>query len=448
MNKKTQNSKLRPDAGGTIIVALFFTTALALVLGGVLKLALHEFKMSERAFLMNATLNLAEAGGEEAIWSLNSKDWTGWEQTGIYASKTVSNFDLGGGKSGVVLVIIEDYQNTAPTVFLEGSASTPLGSAIFRQVKIDLSPRSLFANGLSAKDEIIFSGDTMSFDSYDSSQGPYDFFLNRSDQITIGSTTVSSTVNVSDADIYGFVATGGTTPEFGSDAKVYGVSTPPAVPIDPNRVTTDFTANLPDVTAPTLTAPFTSLPPEVGGKISIGDPTGLVTEEYHIDKIDLSDGQELEIEGPVVVVVDNDVTVSGTGLISIQANGNATFYLNKGLTMSGDGLVDNSSDPSRTVIYGLETNPNGQDFTLSGDATLHAAVYAPNAKLTISGDVNFYGSIVTNTAYISGVSNFHYDEQLNGFFGGSPDSYKMESWRELTTQAEKIDFETYVSSNQ
>ena len=66
MNKKTQNSKLRPDAGGTIIVAraLFFTTALALVLGGVLKLALHEFKMSERAFLMNATLNLAEAGGE------------------------------------------------------------------------------------------------------------------------------------------------------------------------------------------------------------------------------------------------------------------------------------------------------------------------------------------------------------------------------------------------
>ena len=450
MNKKNQNSKLRPDAGGTIIVALFFTTALALVLGSVLRLALHEFRMSERAFLMNATLNLAEAGGEEAIWALNSGDWTGWEQTGNFASKPVSNFDLGGGKSGVVLVIIEDYQNTAPTVFLEGSANTPLGSSVSRQVKIELAPRGVFANGLTRKDEIIFSGNAMDFDSYDSALGPYDPFLNRSDQITVASTTVTGIVNLSNSDIYGYLATGGTTPEFGPQAKVYGVTTPPAVNIDPDRVTTDFTANLPNVQEPSMTSPATSLPSKVGNTITIGDPSGLVTEEYDLDKIDLSGNDKLKIQGPVVIRVENDLTVSGNARIQIttDAAAAAEFYLNKSLTLSGNGVVNDSLDASKMIFYGLSTSPGNQDFTISGNFDLMAAIYAPNVKLTVSGNVDFFGSMVADTSYMSGNIDFHYDEQLNGFFGGEPDSYKMESWRELTTQAEQIDFDTYVSSNQ
>lgn len=235
-------------------------------------------------------------------------------------------------------------------------------------------------------------------------------------------------------------------PSLGPNAEVRGENTPPAVQVDLTRITYDFFADLPDVNPPTLTSPFTSLPPKVGDTITIGDPTGVTVEEYHLNDITLSGSfKKLKIVGPVVLVVDDDVGVSGSRSIDVVGNGSARFYVGGDFDLGGSGLANSSGDPAKVFIYGTDTVPNDKTFTLHGSAALYAAVYAPNAELIYSGTVDHCGSIIANKIRINGNVSFHYDEALEGF--ASEPTFRLESWRELVSQEEKIDFETYGSGS-
>ena len=434
----------RPDAGAFIIVAIFFAAAIGLMISSFLMMTNSEYKMSARAMLSNSSLTLAEAGAEEAFWALNNDDWSSWTESGNYAFKRVSDFDLGSNKTGNFSVVVEDYLAN-PTILVEGRVQPTIGAESFRQLRIELSGRSLFANGMVSKNTLTLASG-VKLDSYDSSKGPYDPFLNRNDKISIASpSTTDGAINVKNAEIYGYVGTGGGVPTFGSGSMVYGVNTPPEILIDPDRVTNDFTADFPNMSPPILSSPYTSLPAAVGGVITIGTTgTEWAPEQYDLSSLSLGGNDILLIDGPVILKIDNDLQTGGSSQIQISANGSAALFIGGNARFGGGGIINATQTPSSFAIYSTSTDP-ASTIDITGNADLYAAVYAPNSAIDLGGSMSFHGSMIGNSIIMSGSGDFHYDEQLASFFvPTSSPTYQMKSWRELVLSSEKIDFEAFL----
>ena len=198
------------------------------------------------------------------------------------------------------------------------------GHEIIKQIEIKLIPRTLFANSLTARDLITFSGQNV-VDSFNSNDGPYDPFFNRGAEASVG----SDTVNLGTANIYGYVATGsGGEATVDPDGFVSDMVDPPEH--DPDRITNDFNSNFPVSSAPTMTSPITSLPEPVSDIITIGstlpDPP---TEEYHLSDISLGGDTELRIVGPIIIIADDGVSVGGSAKIRVTSDGSVSFYTPK-----------------------------------------------------------------------------------------------------------------------
>lgn len=533
--------------------------------------------------LSNSSLNLAEAGAEEALWALNNDDWSTWTESGSYAVKKVSNFDLGSSKTGTFSVVVEDYKSN-PAILVEGRVQTPTGVESFRQLKIDLAGRSLFSNGLVAITQLTLGGggqfptsgsdkdkdsdkdgifndkdndddgdgilddndkdddgngilDVMEIDtdgdgfadaadsdddgngiaddletdsdgdgimnafdddddgdgltddvdkdddgngidddlesdkdkdgipdsndlednqseigimvdSYDSSKGAYDAFLNRGDQISVASPSAASgSVNINSSEIYGYIGTGGGTPDMDSGAQVHGVDTPVGTLVDSNRVTADFTSDYPNVSPPAMPSANTSLPAPDGTKtITIGTGgTQWAPEEYQLSNLDLIGQTTLLIDGPVILRIDGNFNTSGNSEIRLSSNGSAAIYLAGNADFGGSGIVNGTQAASNFVVYSTSTNPASQ-IRMRGNSDVFGAVYAPNSSIELVGNTDVFGSLVGNTITVSGNADFHYDEQLALFYNDSSSTtYGMKTWRELVQNSEQVDFESYFS---
>ena len=74
---------------------------------------------------------------------------------------------------------------------------------------------------------------------------------------------------------------------------------------------------------------------------------------------------------------------------------------------------------------------------------LRGAVYASNADLSLSGGGNlceFIGVALSYQISITGNYAFHYDEQLENFYGSDP-IYKIIVWSEPTNNADRVPFD-------
>ncbi len=441
MNMKNKSFPIDKNRGSALVAAVIFALLAGALVGSFLKLSTNEYRSASSAFYYNSLLNLAEAGAEEAAWRLNNDDWDTWdEKNALHQVKQYTDLNIGPYVAGDISVLAINYDSDTPTLIVEGKTQLPSSRSILKQIEIELSKRSLFANGLTAKDTLTFSGGVAKVDSYDSGDGDYDSFFNRNDNGSIASMSVIiDAVDVANAEIYGYVATGGADPSVGPNGKIYGADTPEETDVDLNRISTDFYAEFKDVDAPTLVSPDTAM--EISGTLTIGDPSGFNEEHFHLDSLDIASNETLIIDGPVIIVVDDFVDINGD--IQVTANGSVTFYVEGDFDIDGNGTVNNTNSPSSFVLYGTNDTPGDQEFNLHGNGALRGAVYAPNADLSLSGGGSsgeFLGAAVSYQISINGNYDFHYDEQLEDFFGSDP-SYKMTAWRELTDNADRIPFD-------
>ena len=457
-SKKSHLYSLQRKEGAIIIVALFFATAVGLMVGSYLRLASNELKLSTRAFLSNAAFNLAEAAAEEAIWSFTKEDWSSWDEYGTYATKEVTNFQIGSDKEGSFRVVVENYNSGSllpPTILAEGKVRSATGMESVRQLEISLGNRSLFANAMTSKSEVTISGGAAAIDSYDSAVGQWDPNTNRKDKGTVGTLSMEfGDLDAGNSDIYGYVATGGGIPVFGPNAKVYGEGWNPGDPlVDPDRIALDFTADFPDVDPPTLSASAKDdSDPDITYLTSSGSPGertisgGLPTSpvEYHLTALEMNNNRRLIIDSNsyVVMRVDGDVDISK---LTVRTGANLTLYVNGDFTVSGNGYANDNTKAETFVVYGTNNDPaNPSTFTLNGSASLCAAVYAPNAALTMNGGGSgpgFMGAAVGKSIALNGGVTFHYDEGLAGF--GSNGAFQMKQWKELISQLDRFDFNDY-----
>jgi Tfp pilus assembly protein PilX len=453
--------------GAVLIVALLLATGLAIAIGSYLSITKTNLKISGRAFHNNTAMNLAETGLEEALWSINrnlegnAAAWTGWTRDGSEATRTFGPVDLGQNTVGSTRVHVSNTSTSgsAPVIAVRATVSPNNQAPIEKWVSVSLRKRSKFANGLVAKESIVFRGTNASVDSWNSVSGgtivPYSAGV-RLDGGTVGSISVSvDAVLVKNADIWGYVATGfdDVTNTVGAGGSILGAdsaakdkTTWDVATVDPDRVSTDFTSSMDPVTAPATTYALGSVSNDLTLPRSGDTPAADGKYYYSTTSVSLTN-KTLTVTGSknvVLVATGNVSTGGGSGSIQINNGSRLELYAAADVTLSGNGVANGTSSATTAVaqqpinfqIWG--TNPTAQNIDIKGNGVLSAIVYAPSAAVFINGNGDVLGSVVAKNVTMVGNAAFHYDESLADFGGSSP--YGISRWTELTSAAQRNDF--------
>lgn len=376
------------------------------------------------------TVNVAETGAEDALYALASDNWSGWMAGTNGYSRRISLPGGGHGEARYVTTYI-DLQNTnTPVIITEGEVVHPSGFSVTKQLRIDLERSGLFSNGMTSRNGITMNGNNVAVDSYHSGAGIYDPLSNRRDNGSVASVSVAvGAVSIQNADIYGFVATGGGNPLVGSKGSITGVDTPSGMKIDPSRVARDFYAEFPPVGTPTLSSPQT---------VISGSTMGVdgVSTEYSLAALSLkSSDPALIVKGDVTLIVSGDIDIKGELVVSAAAS--LTVYVGGDVDVGGNGAVNLTNVPANLVMFG--TASSGQTIKLHGSGALTAAVYAPFADVELKGGGSsgaMYGSVVGNQITLTGNYNFHYDEALDEYANNG--RFRLSKWRELNSAGSRI----------
>jgi len=453
--------------GSVLITALLFSAIIAISLTSYLRLALNSLNLADRSFYQNAAANLAEVGIESAMYCYNHLDevvtpasaWgSGWTiATDNSVTSTLTGFTLGPGVTGQVKIYCSNYTGAGsnPMVIAKSIVTFARGGGTLEKfMEVTLRRRSLWANGLVARDGMTWSGGNVLVDSWlsdpDSNSATaavsYSAAVRRANGRVGTLSSTDGAINLGNGNVYGYVATAGGNVTYGPTAVVSG--TFPGSGGDTARITTDFDASFPTITQPSPSATnlisssittTTSLPG--------GSDTAASDGYYYYNfgsgaAIDLNGGgKNLTITGKVVLLFNNHATVptitlGGNAYLSIAANAKLRVYTNGNVDLGGNGAANANADPSSLMILGTSTT--SQTISVTGNGQLIGAVYAPTASVTMSGggsSGNVMGSVVGRTISMTGGSAFHYDESLVNASAGNP--FGIVQWRELQTAAER-----------
>jgi Tfp pilus assembly protein PilX len=120
---------------------------------------------------------------------------------------------------------------------------------------------------------------------------------------------------------------------------------------------------------------------------------------------------------PTVTMNINSITLggnanltmaTGTTVIMNVAGRTAIGSLATPVDLTGGADINPSFDPTRLQILYAGTG----ELKLTGNNTLAATIYAPNAAVSTHGNGQIYGSILSSTFIDAGNTNFHYDRNL------------------------------------
>jgi hypothetical protein len=411
-----------------MLTAIIFSFLVMTLMGSYLYLSSGEYRVATRSYLSNASFNLAEGGIDLAMDTIQSGDNSGWT-TGTdgsgrsYWARAYSGYDLGGGITGQIKIVVLEPNSLKPEIYAEGVAIGHPAGDVKKQLYANLTAGFFpFINGFNTEEGILLSGNNVIFDSYDSRKGFYSILWNRGSNITIATISVDvDSIDIGNADVYGFVATGKNMPNVGPNGSITDYANPGAV--DLSRITLDYYAEFPDVSAPTLNAPSTSIPSS--GIISGGD--------YEIDSWSLSGSDTVYITGDTRIVVSGDIDVKGKAAIVVAPTASLQIYSYDDIDIGGNGAINQSGKPGNLMIFGMDKGHGDDDISISGNGSLYAAVYAPNANVKLNGGGNsghVFGAVVGYDASLVGNAHFSYDEALGEFNLGSG-GYEIDEWVEL-----------------
>jgi Tfp pilus assembly protein PilX len=484
----------RAQRGSLLTTALIFAAAIALTLGGYLQLCSSSSKLANRSFFSNAAMNLADAGVEKALWTLNQvtskkltvanawSDTNGWTVAGSDARTILSDFPLPQNATAVVKVHVENYNGTGavrPKIVAQAIISLKGAAPVMKYVEVDCRRRSPFSTGLVGINRVRFNGTKTTVDSWPgvgANGAPIRYTnavrRNFGSVAALGVDVDSGSLSIGNADIYGTVATAGDVPLVGpngtvsqQDPRVTGV-------VDPKLVTRDFAANFEDVALPERRLGDGYIA-EITGNLTLGT-TGAAARNvpeiddtkvyrvYTVDEIKLTSSAKLSIAPNTHVVIllpaasGTTVQITGSASIEIPASSSLLIYTAGNVSIAGSGVANGtSSNPNPAVNFQLwgtrpTNDPLGrQNIAVAGNGTLSGIVYAPYADLDLRGHssagnagnssrYDVQGAMVAYNITMTGEESFHYDESLANWGGAAP--FGITKWRELVTAADRALF--------
>ncbi len=179
-----------------------------------------------------------------------------------------------------------------------------------------------------------------------------------------------------------------------------------------------------------------------GATINANSVEGSSASRYILSTISLSGNETLTLKGNtdgstsyIEIYVTGSISTSGNGSIVLGDGVKAKIYFAGNASIAGNGVINPKNQPGDLLMYGITPTETGtsRSVSLGGNATLSAALYAPDFDITVNGGGSgghVYGSFVGKTVRMVGVTNLHYDEALSA--GGVINNFKIVSWFEDT----------------
>jgi Tfp pilus assembly protein PilX len=142
-----------------------------------------------------------------------------------------------------------------------------------------------------------------------------------------------------------------------------------------------------------------------------------------LPNVSFSGGGTLTLAGGSSSTVNlnvNTISLAGNSTLALASGTSAVLNVaGQGVSSSGTvldftggSLSTGSYDPSKfQILYAGTAN-----MKMTGGANSSAAVYAPNAQFTMSGNTDFYGSILSARFTDTGGATVHYDRALSSKF--------------------------------
>lgn len=469
--------KRRTNEGSVLITAIIFTTILSVIaIPTYLKLSNAALREANRAFYNMAAVNLAESGLEHGVQALreattgNSK-WDGWYEENGGIRKSLDAIVYEGGITGHVNVYISNYTSDNPEIVTKTVITLPHGPPIVRYMYADFSgssTRGLFAYGMLTKNFIEASG-AVEFSSWESDPDldpdtPFVPFSNAvsKDNASIATTgTADGAIDLGSSRVYGTAAVGSASQK-GLDVSWSGQ----VGPRDPNEwdtfdtemlwakdppgwkvstktgaLTTNFSATFEEIVAPAVELtelwtdyhlPYTERVERSNQWTSwydnvyvdeetIGAPGEVTILE--LDDLTVRGASTLTIQGDVTIVFPEENTTSFTvmegGAIELDDDASLVIYTAGNMEVTGAGIFSEVA-PKQLQIWGTATESQTIDFI--NNAQFSGLIYAPNADVTVTGDADFFGSIVSKSIILANGGHFRFDESLKNYTGSGSSS--------------------------
>src|SRR5205085_6148579 len=305
--------------------------------------------------------------------------------------------------------------------FATGLASHLSTPQVSRRIEVVVKPVSSFNLAALSMGQLDLTSGNIVIDSYDSrdnTKSTNQLYDVEKRQQNADIATDGNLINAGNAHIYGDVYTNS-----GTVTGTAGIT---------GQQRTDFYQDAISVAAPSgFPATATTITTFTGAGGTQQSPV-----RYTVSSVALNGNGNLTIGdasgGYVEIYVTGSVSVAGSSQITLSPNVKAKIYFAGDFNVSGSGIVNSNNQPGDLQLYGIKAPNNAtQSVSLGGNAELSAALYAPDANVTINGggsNGHVYGSIVGKTVVMSGVTNLHYDEALGAT--GLIDNYKIVSWFE------------------
>lgn len=419
--------------GSAMLSAMCFTIVLMIAIGGYITVCYRSLEMSNRSLQSTRGIELAEIGMEEALWALNKNDWSTWTIAGTTATKSMTGFSYDNGVTGSVALTVTNFSGTtgSRTVTVTGTTTLADGTQISRTVTSTSSRAPLFVNAVAATTSRVRFRSGGTVDSYDSRLGDYSVQTPTFSAIISSSSTSTSsaTVQLTNAQIKGYVATLSTGPSYSTSARLIGPTTPGTTKIDSSRIST---SPYQPVFSEIVPSASTILP---SGTASVGSASDTTPALYYASEISLNGNQTLTINGPVTIVVAGNFSISNSARIRIATTGSLTLHVDGDISIGGNGIENLTKLPKNLAIFST-TNPY-DSFTMATNQTFYGVIYTPVSSFTISNSQTIYGAIVAKQVTFSASPVIHYDVALRDeVFSGLDTPFAISGWRE-TTDAEE-----------
>jgi hypothetical protein len=471
----------KSQRGTILLVTMLFAGAIGIFLACYLNLSLTTLQMANRSFFSNAAVDLVDASIDQAMWNINDNSdkwttpaagsWTKTTPTGFTQYTKSLNYTLSNGAAGKVNVWVNEpadgsnYQVVAqatvtlPTALVAAGMITKEAEVYVTPPSYNKIPPNAFANGLVAEGAINLSG-TTSLDSWDSSVNdngltapvPYydsGSYKNKTDQGKVMGSIGANITSGGSANIYGYVSVGASDSVTATGSAMIGSFTD-GKGIDPLYVSHNFTASMPDITAPAVpdgTATFdyvnvindSTTSPTIAGVSSLttaitlplADSSGTITDTaagsvdvtttdssgstttntyttyfYKVPNIGIGSGGIITVRPytNVVFLVQNtqssgaSVDVGSKGSIAIPSSGSVTIYTPGDVNLSGGGVTNGvSGSKSPSDMYST------QDFQLYGTRKSSDVASMGYQNFSIDGSNGFSGAVYgpnTDTTFL------------------------------------------------
>jgi len=430
MNRPSLWWRSARQRGSALLAALCFAAVLSLALGSYIMVCYQSLQMSSRAMHYTRSIELAEIGLEQALWSLNKNDWSGWSVASDTARTTLSGFSFENGATGEVDISITDFDNSSGTrtIYSDGVVHLSDGTTLTRSVSTKPKSAAFFTNALaavgtsSATDGVVKFNSGGTVDSYDSSRGDYPTQTPGFSAVVAG-----NAVTLTNAQVKGYVATNTGTLTSGSSGMVTGPNTASGVKIDPSRVSSAPYQCVFDIATPTGAG---SLLPS--GTATVGSPSDTTPRIYYGTNTRIYNGTTLTVDGPVILVVSGYFNIEDTSSIIVTTNGSLAVYFSGDLLLTGNGIRNDTKLPKRVALFGSSTVDLNFDFAPA--LPFYGVIYAPGGSLTLKNNTVVYGAVVAKNITFSGTAPaVHYDVDLrNTVFPGLQTPTMISDWHEVT----------------